>query len=125
MASTGEYICDLRAERGLTLVQLGEQLGVSANYLSELERGLKMPSDLFVRKLSDFFGINEDIIFKRLGKIPLAAREELESSLHLQETLAEINRSRMSEDTKQKMYDEISKIYIKYLHKTGEEGDTT
>jgi transcriptional regulator with XRE-family HTH domain len=40
----GKRLRALRNERGLTLVQLGQQVGLSASYLSQIERGVTMPS---------------------------------------------------------------------------------
>jgi transcriptional regulator with XRE-family HTH domain len=40
----GKRIKALRNERGLTLAQLGQRVGLSASYLSQVERGVTMPS---------------------------------------------------------------------------------
>jgi transcriptional regulator with XRE-family HTH domain len=40
----GERLKALRNERGLTLVQLGQAVDLSASYLSQIERGIAMPS---------------------------------------------------------------------------------
>jgi transcriptional regulator with XRE-family HTH domain len=40
----GKRIKAVRNERGLTLVQLGQRVGLSASYLSQIERGVAMPS---------------------------------------------------------------------------------
>jgi len=42
--SIGKRLKALRNERGLTLVQLGQQVGLSASYLSQIERSVTMPS---------------------------------------------------------------------------------
>lgn len=44
MQNLGKRIKALRNERGLTLVQLGQRVGLSASYLSQIERGVIMPS---------------------------------------------------------------------------------
>lgn len=44
MDDLGKRLRLLRNERGLTLSQLGHQVGLSASYLSRIERGLAMPS---------------------------------------------------------------------------------
>jgi transcriptional regulator with XRE-family HTH domain len=40
----GKRLRALRNEWGLTLVQLGQKVGLSASYLSQIERGVAMPS---------------------------------------------------------------------------------
>ena len=44
MQNLGKRLRALRDERGLTLAQLGQQVGLSASYLSQVERGVTMPS---------------------------------------------------------------------------------
>ena len=44
MQDLGTRLRALRNERGLTLAQLGQQVGLSASYLSQIERGVAMPS---------------------------------------------------------------------------------
>ena len=44
MQDLGKRLRALRNEWGLTLVQLGQQVGLSASYLSQIERGVAMPS---------------------------------------------------------------------------------
>ena len=44
MQNLGKRLKALRSERGLTLAQLGQQVGLSASYLSQLERSVTMPS---------------------------------------------------------------------------------
>ncbi len=44
MQSLGKRLRALRTERGLTLAQLGQQIGLSASYLSQIERGVTLPS---------------------------------------------------------------------------------
>lgn len=53
----GQAVRTLREERGMTLEALAETAGVSASYLSEVERGLKRPSTDVVAKIADAFGM--------------------------------------------------------------------
>jgi len=49
-----EIIKKKRLEKGYTLAYMSEQLGFTASFLSQLERGLKKPSLDSLRKISDF-----------------------------------------------------------------------
>jgi transcriptional regulator with XRE-family HTH domain len=40
----GDHLRELRADRGRTLVETARRAGISPQYLSEIERGLKEPS---------------------------------------------------------------------------------
>ena len=61
----GRAIRSFREERGMTLEALAEAAGVSASYLSEVERGLKRPSTDVVAKIADAFGMlaSEFLVF--------------------------------------------------------------
>lgn len=109
---TGEYLLKLRNEKGISLAKVGETLKVSSNYLSEIERGLRIPSDHLIRTIADFYNINENDLFRRFGKIPLTAREELEGNETLQKALSEIRSNpNLTEEHKQSLYDELFKLY--------------
>ncbi len=54
----GEHIRGLRAEKKLSLVELAEKAGVSVSYLSEIERGRKVPSLKMVDKLCEALNIS-------------------------------------------------------------------
>ena len=113
----GELLQNKRADKGLSLRKAGKSLGVSANYISELERGLKVPSDYFTRKLSEFYGISETKLFESFGKIPLTSREELAENKRLQKILHEIRTSRTHEDKKQGLYDKLHDLYRELIEK--------
>jgi len=84
----GRAIRSIREERGLTLEALAEAAGVSASYLSEVERGLKRPSTDVVAKIADAFGMlpSEFLVFveslsSRSLRMPLMAAAQLESPM--------------------------------------------
>ncbi|BAF60343.1 predicted transcriptional regulator [Pelotomaculum thermopropionicum SI] len=117
-AEAGEYLLQLRSKKGVSLAQLGEKVGVSANYLSEIERGLKVPSDLLIRELAGYYGTDENIIFKKYGKTPLAAIEEVNDNPTLQKTLTEIRRNKkLTDDQKQELYDKVYELYQEFINK--------
>lgn len=111
-AQFGEYLTKLRTEQDHSLSFVGKKVGVSSNYLSEIERGLKTPSDEVLREIAKYFNIPEQEIFEKIGRVPLQAREELEENEMLQRTLSQIRSSKMSESQKQKLYEEVNRIYL-------------
>ncbi len=58
MASLGERIHNKRKERGLTLKQLGEIIGFSHSYISQVERNLIVPSLSALRDLATGLNIS-------------------------------------------------------------------
>jgi len=51
----GEYLMSLRTERNFTQKTVATQLGVSFQYLSEIEKGNMSPSDQLLHDLSEVF----------------------------------------------------------------------
>jgi transcriptional regulator with XRE-family HTH domain len=108
----GGYLRQLRAERELSMAQLGEQLGVSSAYLSNVESGVKSMSDHFIRQIADFYDVDEVTLFDLLGRVPLLAREQLNEASNLQDLLVEIKRDKkLTEDKKQMLFDQMYKLY--------------
>jgi transcriptional regulator with XRE-family HTH domain len=62
--SLGRRLRALRKERGLTLAQLGQQVGLSASYLSQIERGAIMPSLPKLTAISRVLGVEVRCFFE-------------------------------------------------------------
>lgn len=52
----GSKIRQLRLSRGYTLMQMAEQTGYTASFISQIERNLRQPSLASLRKIADFLG---------------------------------------------------------------------
>ncbi len=64
----GQTVRRLRQERGLGQAELGEQLGVSKQSVSNWENGnITPPIDVLVR-LADYFGVSTDYLLDRGGR---------------------------------------------------------
>lgn len=112
----GEYLSDLRQTKGVSLAKMGAALDVSANHLSEIERGRKSPSDTLIRSIAIYFEINEDILFRKLDRIPLHAFEELLGNVGLQSLLSEINRNTGIEpEVKERLYEQFRRVYNEFI----------
>jgi transcriptional regulator with XRE-family HTH domain len=109
---TGYYLKTLRLEHELSLTALGNKLGVSAAYLSNVETGVKPMSDHFVRQIADFYKLDENVLFDLLGRVPLLAREQLDEDSNLQHLLSEIKRNKkLTEEKKQKLFQQMYNLY--------------
>lgn len=115
----GNYLRDLRGER--ILGDVGADLGVSGAYLGQVERGIKVPSDLFISKLAKYYKIDEDDLFLRWGKVPILAKEFILGNETLQRTLSQMSReSRFTEEEKQDLYDDIYETFQRHLKRKKE-----
>lgn len=52
----------LRAEKGITLIQLSQQTGISKSALSNYELGVQIPSAQVIVILSKFFNVSADYL---------------------------------------------------------------
>jgi transcriptional regulator with XRE-family HTH domain len=114
----GVYMTNIRTEHGISLANLGKVLNVSANFISELERGIKTPGDKYIRNFSKYFDIDESSLFKKCGRIPLLAREELEENTMLQQMLEEIRKNpQLTDERKKTFYEDVYALCKNLLDK--------
>lgn len=71
----GEYLRGARRERGETLDDVAGRAGLSPQYLSEIERGLKEPSSEMIAAVSGALSLT-------LGDLTLAVAERLTTQQH-------------------------------------------
>ncbi|WP_185973860.1 helix-turn-helix domain-containing protein [Brevibacillus sp. LEMMJ03] len=68
----GQYLRSLRKKRGLTIRQLEDVSGVSNSYISQIEKGEKLPSPDILRKLHEHLGVSHGELMIKAGHINLA-----------------------------------------------------
>ncbi|CDQ20994.1 helix-turn-helix domain-containing protein [Halobacillus karajensis] len=67
----GQFLKDLRKKRGLTLTELGDLIGYSNPYLSQIENGKKgIPSPALLMKLSLVLDVRQSELLDKAGYIP-------------------------------------------------------
>lgn len=64
MRRFGEKLYQLRIRRGLTLAELGNLLGVHNTFVSQLEKGRKVPNAEMILKVADTFGVTTDHLMR-------------------------------------------------------------
>ncbi len=62
MNKIGDFIADLRVERGLSRIELAQQLGISYKLIELIEDGRIDTDDLPIEKISLFFGVSKEEI---------------------------------------------------------------
>jgi transcriptional regulator with XRE-family HTH domain len=95
---------------------------VSFQYLSEIEKGNKTPTDLLLHQLAEVFKLDlkaEVELFHRYGKIPLLVKEELEEEPAVQLALAELRMlttsGKITQKQRQDLYDNLGKVYRDFI----------
>ena len=80
----GNYLQNLRLSKKLTLFSASKSINISPTYLSDIEHGRKIPSDITIKSIVDFYEIDEIYLFNIFGKISLTVKELLLNDLNLQ-----------------------------------------
>lgn len=74
MHSLGKRLRALRKEQELTLAQLGQQVGLSASYLSQIERGVTMPSLARLTAIASALDMEVRYFFEDTASSPCVTR---------------------------------------------------
>ena len=69
MSDLGELIRRQRELHELTLRQLAEMAGISNPYLSQIERGLREPSETVVEALAKNLELSADALYEQVGQV--------------------------------------------------------
>ena len=60
MSRFGEKLMILRKERGLTVKEVSAKAGIPQSRLSELERGVRIPTPGQIKSLENFFEVDSE-----------------------------------------------------------------
>ncbi len=60
MSEFGEKIKDLRMERGMTVKDVCQQVGIPQSRLSELERGVRVPTPGQIKTLAQYYMVDSN-----------------------------------------------------------------
>ncbi|AMN30988.1 hypothetical protein BFS06_12310 [Clostridium perfringens] len=68
MKNLGEYLKDLRVNKGVSLLQVENDTNISASYISRLENNKRNePAPSICYKLASYYGVDVEDIFKHAG----------------------------------------------------------
>jgi len=73
MGEFGEKLIDLRTDRGLSVKEVCQKVGIPQSRLSELERGVRIPTPGQIAQLENFYGTETD----KLGELAKQFEENL------------------------------------------------
>ncbi len=114
----GNLVKKLRTQNGLSMAQLAVRVGINPIYLSQVERGVRLPSDEIIQNIADFFNLDENDLFDMAGRVPLVVREELEKQSMLQNLLKEMINVKLDEQKKQEIYQEFLRSFQRIAFST-------
>jgi transcriptional regulator with XRE-family HTH domain len=116
----GKIIHQKRRRKNLTLQQISKYCGVSLNFISLVERGVRTPSDEIILKLSEILGIESEDLFVVLGKIHPQIRTNVLIAIEhegLKELFQELNNKVQEEPLRNQLYEEVYNTYLDFLER--------
>lgn len=115
----GKLISNKRKEKKLTLKDVSEYCGVSINFISLIERGIKSPSDNVIVRLSDILEMDEYLLLKYFNKLPPLVKTNVNKAIYehdgLKELFGELSEKVKDESLREKLYDEVYEVYLDFL----------
>ena len=84
-----ERIKQIRLALDFTQEQFANKLGLSRNFITQLENGTKQPSDRTIADICRIFSINEDWLRSGEGKMKLELTKNQEIAQFLNDVMAE------------------------------------
>ena len=75
-AALGEIIRHQRELAELSMRQFAELAGISNPYLSQIERGLRAPSEQVVSAIANVLEVSADALYEQAGIVPPGASED-------------------------------------------------
>jgi transcriptional regulator with XRE-family HTH domain len=104
-----------RIVNNLTIKDLGKYLEVSPDFLSEMEKGNKMPSDYLIYNLAKVLDISSEVLFNGFNKTPIFGDyySKVKNRRSFKERLYEVIISDINEDSKQLLFDNVFEAYLR------------
>ncbi len=76
LSALGKRLRAIRRKRELKLSEMGERIGLSKSYLSDIELGKKNPGAEFFLKIAKKFNVSMDYLFLGVGEMFLKGEEK-------------------------------------------------
>lgn len=106
----------LRTEKGLSLKQLGDILGVSESTVSLYENGRRQPDNIMINKIADYFHCSTDYLLGRHNSDAISVEDNIDQ---LQKLLVS-NYKKLNTQGQEKLLDYSDDLIVsgKYNHES-------
>lgn len=98
----GNILFDQRMRKDVSTAIVAEEIGVTRQYISQLEKGQKQPSPEKIRLLAEYYSYDEDELFYILGEVPLSITELVKSEIELHHIINDIYKNTNMSDERRK-----------------------
>lgn len=109
-AELGEMLKEARLSKNLSTREAGEIFGVSSNYISEMERGIKVGGSVILQEMAQFYGLDEYEVCSKGGRLSPKVEGLILYSPHIQRVVGAMYDKGLTEKQIKDLSERIIKI---------------
>lgn len=114
----GAKLRELRKATKLSVFKVGRAIGMSGNYISQIERGDRPASDAALSLLAELYGVDKKEVFGYYGKLPDEEVDMIMQMPELRSLFTEVtSRKGVTDEDRKEMLEEFKIIAKKYYNK--------
>lgn len=112
LAQAGESLKKRRTVTGESVHKVAKKVNISGNYLSEIERGIKEPSDVVLEAIGNYYQIDRSEIFALYNRIAPEEAYLLAHQPALHRTITQMSLDeRLTREERELIAEELQKLY--------------
>lgn len=106
----------IRRFRGESVHKVAKNIGISGNYLSEIERGIKEPSDIVLESIANYYEVNISKMFSLYNRIAPLEKNVLLANPPFRKVVNQLFiDERLTDADKEHLYKEFLRIYEDFI----------
>ena len=114
----GAKLRELRKATKLSVFKVGRAIGMSGNYISQIERGDRPASDAALSLLAELYGVDKKEVFGYYGKMPSEEVDMIIQMPELRSLFTEVTSKKgVTDEDRKEMLEEFKVIIQKYYAK--------
>lgn len=117
----GAKLQEIRKGTGLSIFKVGRAIGVSGGYISQIERGVRPPSDAVLIRLAELYSVEQKELFGLYEKLPDDEVNMIMQMPELRNLFTELTSKKgITDEDRKEMLEEFKVIAKKYYSKDGD-----
>lgn len=117
----GAKLQEIRKGTGLSIFKVGRAIGVSGGYISQIERGVRPPSDAVLIRLAELYNVEQKELFGLYEKLPDDEVNMIMQMPELRNLFTELTSKKgITDEDRKEMLEEFKVIAKKYYNKDGD-----
>lgn len=114
LIKAGEVLKEIRTGKGKSVHKVAKAIHISGSYLSEIERGLKEPSDVVLEAIAKYYETDMAFLCSLYGRIAPAETNLLLNNPSFRKVVTQMSiDERLTDEEREHIGKELHKIYEK------------